>query len=106
GAERPLPDLAAILRAHPLVHAAEGALYRDAIARACEALGLSVTRLPTKNLSVRASAATGLAQASLQRALAAAGKASGRRWAAEQRNCALAAWCALAANAGRHHPDD
>src|SRR5262249_45869106 len=34
GAGRPLPALDAILRSHPLVHAAEGELYRDALARA------------------------------------------------------------------------
>jgi hypothetical protein len=39
---RALPGLPAILASHALVHAAEGALYRTALASACEALGLTV----------------------------------------------------------------
>jgi hypothetical protein len=41
-AKRELPDLATILAAHPLVHAAEGELYRRALADACTELGLRI----------------------------------------------------------------
>jgi hypothetical protein len=42
-AKRALPELTTILGSHPLLHAAEGELFRSAIARAAEALGLRIT---------------------------------------------------------------
>jgi hypothetical protein len=94
GSARPLPPLESILRSHPLVHTAEGELYRQAVTCACEALGIPVVRVPAKGLD--ASAATlGTGPGDLRARLAAAGKASGKPWAAEQRECALAAWVAL-----------
>ena len=95
GGARPLPELDVILRAHPLVHAAEGELYREALARACEAIELRVVRVPAKDLARRASAAARVGEAALLARLAEAGAASGKPWAAEQRECALAAWTAL-----------
>jgi hypothetical protein len=96
GSGRPLPALDVILRSHPLVHAAEGELYRLAVERACEAEGLRVLRLPAKGLPARAHAVLGLTQAAARARLDTAGAASGRPWTAEQRECALAAWVALA----------
>lgn len=43
-------DLAAILAAHTLIHAAEGVLFQDAVARACEARGLKVVRVRERDL--------------------------------------------------------
>jgi hypothetical protein len=83
GSARPLPPLEAIIRSHPLVHAAEGEMYREVLSRACKSLGLRAVRVPAKELP------------KMPAALAAAGVASGRPWAAEQRDCALAAWVAL-----------
>lgn len=96
GSGRPLPPLEVILRSHPLVHTAEGELYRDAVARACEALGLRVIRLPAKELEKLARTALSRSESRMRAQLDAAGKASGRPWGAEQRECALAAWIALA----------
>ena len=97
GSGRPLPALDVILRSHPLVHAAEGEMYRLALVRACEAVGLRVVRLPAKSLPARAQEVLGLTQSAARARLDSAGAASGRPWAAEQRECALAAWVALAA---------
>ena len=96
GAAKPLPDLDLILRSHPLVHAAEGELYRDALARACESIGLRVVRVPAKDVVRRASVAARIEEKVLLTQLARAGAASGKPWAAEHRECALAAWAALA----------
>lgn len=96
GGAKPLPDLDLILRSHPLVHAAEGEMYRDVLARACEAIGLRVVRVPAKDVARRASVAVRIEEKTLLARLAEAGAASGRPWAAEQRECALAAWAALA----------
>jgi len=87
GSGKPLPPLETVLRSHPLVHTAEGELYRDAIARACEAKGIPVQRIPAKALT---------ADAAVLSRLDAAGKVSGKPWTKEQRECALAAWLALA----------
>lgn len=38
----PLPPLEAILASHPLLHRAEGELYRGAVEEACRTLGLAV----------------------------------------------------------------
>ncbi len=96
GSGKPLPPLEVILRSHPLVHTAEGELYRDVVARACEALGIPVVRLPAKELDKRAKTALSISESRMRAQLDAAGKASGRPWGAEQRECALAAWIALA----------
>ena len=98
GSERPLPALDVILRSHPLVHAAEGEMYRVALVRACEAAGLRVVRIPAKGLAARAQAVLGLTEGAARKRVDTAGAASGKPWAAEQRECALAAWVALAAD--------
>src|SRR5229473_6030170 len=47
---RPLPPLLTILASHALIHAAEGQFFRGALSKACEALDLSVTGFPERNL--------------------------------------------------------
>jgi hypothetical protein len=44
-APKPLPALEAILKAHPLLHTAEGELYRRALEGACVVLGLEVRQV-------------------------------------------------------------
>jgi hypothetical protein len=90
------PPLESILRSHALVHAAEGELYRRIFAAAGAALGVSATRVPVAMLAGRAAAALGLTPAALAARLTAMGKASGKPWAADQKQAALAAWLALA----------
>jgi hypothetical protein len=46
GQPRPLPPLERILSSHPLLHAAEGQLSREAAASAAEAHGLGVFHVP------------------------------------------------------------
>ncbi len=43
-------ELRAILASHTLIHAAEGVLFQEAVAAACEARGLSVIRVREKDL--------------------------------------------------------
>ena len=45
GQPRPLPSLERILSSHPLLHAAEGQLSRDAVAAAAEMEGLRVAHI-------------------------------------------------------------
>jgi hypothetical protein len=95
-AAKPLPPLAAILKSHSLVHAAEGELYRRVFSEAGAALGARPTRVPANAFARRAAAALGLTPAKLAARLAAMGKASGKPWAADLKQAALAAWLALA----------
>jgi len=93
---RPLPPLESILKSHPLVHAAEIDLYRTVYADACAAIGAHAARYPGDTLPKAIAAALGWTPARVTSHLAAMGKASGRPWAAEQKQAALAAWLTLA----------
>jgi hypothetical protein len=97
GDGRALPPLASILRSHPLVHAAEGELYRQVLLRASEACRIPALPVPAKEIEARAAGALGITRAGLPARLAELGKASGRPWARDQKESALVAWVALAA---------
>ena len=96
GGAKPLPPLEAILKSHPLVHAAEGELYRRALARACEECAIPATFVPAKGLPARVAGAAGMPEKRVMSVLGAIGKASGKPWARDQKEAALAAWLALA----------
>ena len=96
GDGKPLPPLASILRSHVLVHAAEADLYRRVLLRASENLRIPVHKIPAREIEARAAGALGIDPARLPARLAALGKASGRPWARDQKESALAAWIALA----------
>ena len=91
-----LPPLESILKSHALVHAAEGELYRRVFADASAAIGASPTRVPADALARSIAATLGVTPARVAARLAEMGKASGRPWAADQKQAALAAWFALA----------
>jgi hypothetical protein len=95
-AARPLPALEAILRSHPLVHSAEGELYRRVIARASEACALPATLVPARDLPTLVAGAARLPAKRVLPILAEVGKASGRPWTKDQKEAALAAWLTLA----------
>ena len=90
------PALEAILASHSLVHAAEGALYRDAIRGAAEDAGVAVAEIPPKELAALAATALRVAARDLARLLASTGKAAGSPWAKDQKDAYLAACVALA----------
>jgi hypothetical protein len=91
-----LPPLETILRSHALVHAAEGELYRRVFTEAGVAIGAKPKRVPGDILGKNAAAALGVTQARLAARLAAMGKASGKPWAADQKQATLVAWLLLA----------
>ena len=91
-----LPPLESILKSHALVHAAEGELYRGIFAAASAAIGALPTRVPADALGRSIAAKLGVTAARITARLAEMGKASGRPWAADQKQAALAAWFALA----------
>jgi hypothetical protein len=89
---RPLPPLAKILAAHPLVHTAEGEFFRHAVRQACEGMQIPVTAIRMRELD--AGANTGSA---LQRSIAGLGRTAGPPWTKDHKTAALAAALLLAA---------
>jgi hypothetical protein len=82
---RPLPPLEMILASHPLLHTAEGELFRDALRQACRKCGLPLTEVKER-----------LLPDDLKRQVAAMGKAIGPPWRQDEKLAAVAAWMALA----------
>ena len=88
---RPLPSLAKILAAHPLIHTAEGEFFRNAVRQACEALKIPVTAITERDLDERAKKTFGKAASQLQRQIAKLGSAIGPPWTKDHKTAALAA---------------
>jgi hypothetical protein len=85
GSGRPLPELPAILASHPLLHTAEGQMFRDVLSWAARECNLPVTAVPEKQLSA----------ASLS-AIDSLGKAIGPPWTQDQKFATVVALAALA----------
>jgi len=81
GSDRPmlLDDVAAILKSHALIHAAEGDLYRQALAAGAEAAGLRLLMVRARDLDTAGPA------------LAAMGRDAGPPWSKDYKLGALAA---------------
>ena len=94
---RPLPRLESILASHALIHAADGELFRDALAHAMERSGLSVTRVREKELFDRAAREFRTAAEVLRRRVDETGRPIGPPWTQDQKLASLAGWLALAA---------
>jgi hypothetical protein len=95
GSSKPLPPLESVLKSHALIHAAEGELFRAVLAGASERCRLRVERVAAKELVGRASSLLQLSAAELDHYLAKLGKSSGRPWAIDHRESALAALVVL-----------
>jgi hypothetical protein len=88
-------DLSRILRSHPLIHAAEGALFQQAIVSACESCGLTVTAAREREVWSRTAAAWGLSEAGLRKEMNALRKSVGAPWSADHKTSAAIALLAL-----------
>jgi len=84
GSGKPLPELPAILASHPLLHTAEGQMFRDVLSWAARVCNLPVTAVPEKQLPA----------ASLS-AIDSLGKTIGPPWTQDQKYATLAALMAL-----------
>jgi hypothetical protein len=80
GSGKPLPELAKILAAHPLIHTAEGVFYRNVLKSACERCGLAVAGVKEKDVATLLVART-----------SAMGKALGPPWTMDHKLAAAAA---------------
>jgi len=95
GKRMTLPPVERIVAAHPLIHGAEGELWRAAFAEACATSGLAVVRREAGQ--VRDALAKHRAPAAIAAFLAAGRHAVGAPWTREPQDAALAAWSALIA---------
>jgi hypothetical protein len=89
-------SLEAILAAHPLIHTAEGELYRAALLAGCKRNKLVGRAVPERELWPIAGKALRMNDAALRRRLETMGRAAGRPWGQDQKLAALAALVALA----------
>jgi hypothetical protein len=94
GSGRSLPALEKILASHPLLHTAEGELFRNAIARACLKQGLSVVAVKEKELIARAAKDLGISGELIDRHLQRMGRAIGPPWRQDEKHASLAGWIA------------
>jgi hypothetical protein len=94
----PVPDdLSRILRSHPLIHAAEGALFQQAIVSGGESCGLAVTTVCEREVWSRAASAWGRAEPELRKEIDALRKSVGAPWSADHKSAAAMALLALKA---------
>jgi hypothetical protein len=93
---RPLSSsLEATLRSHSLLHAAEGELFRQAIIRASEALGVPVTSVPAGELYAQAVKHLGVSIEVIRQRLTEVGRDIGKPWTQDQKESLLVALLAL-----------
>jgi hypothetical protein len=85
GSDKPLPALPAILASHPLLHTAEGQMFRDVLSWAARECNLPVTAVPEKQLPAASLSAIG-----------SLGKTIGPPWTQDQKFATVAALAALA----------
>jgi hypothetical protein len=93
---RPLPELAAILASHALIHAAEGEFYRDAVAAAANSFGLKTARLKAAEALSHVAMQIRGSENRVTEALTQLGKQIGRPWTSDDKLATLAAWSLLA----------
>ena len=80
GSGKPLPELAKILAAHPLIHTAEGVMFREALINGARQLGLSTGTVPEKSVD-----------AAVLEEIAGLGKLIGPPWTQDQKLATVAA---------------
>ncbi|PYY06190.1 MAG: hypothetical protein DMG69_24175 [Acidobacteria bacterium] len=97
---RALPSLAGILASHAMIHAAEGELFRQALAQAGEQCGLLVLGVKERELFSRAERDLDFLTAAIEQQLRKLGRSIGPPWRQDEKYAALVGWLALA-NASR-----
>jgi hypothetical protein len=84
-------DLAAVLRSHARIHAAEGALYAGAVASACEHFATPLVTVRERDVWARASASAAMSEPELRAAIDAVRKSLGPPWTADHKIATAAA---------------
>jgi hypothetical protein len=92
---RALPPLPKILASHALIHSAEGEFFRDAFAKACEDLELSVSGFRERELEACVRSAFGKGATRIGQQVSTLGRSIGPPWTTDQKTAALAALIVL-----------
>lgn len=93
---RPVPKgLSAVLRSHPMIHTAEGALFQQAIVSACQGYGLTVISVRDREVWLNAASTWGLKEAELRRQVDGLRKSVGAPWTTDQKTATAFALLAL-----------
>ena len=92
---RPLPDLAAILAAHPLIHTAEGEFFREILVYSAEKHRLPLTKVKERELFERVQTQFRISASEIQRRLSELGRSLGPPWRQDEKYAALAGLLAL-----------
>jgi len=92
---RPLPPLAKILAAHPLLHTAEGQFFREVFAKACESCDLPVIGIRERDLDERIQKTFRTGAARIRRQVSEQRRVIGAPWTADQKLAGLAALLVL-----------
>jgi hypothetical protein len=87
--------LARALTAHAMLHAAEGELYRDALADAADALGLPVTLVPPRDTPMLGRRVLGCDDEDLRARLTQLGRPFGPPWTRDHKDAVVAALAVL-----------
>lgn len=88
-------ELARILSSHPMIHSAEGVLFQQAVAGACEGCGLAIVTVREREVLTRAAEACGSDAARFRESLDGLRKTVGPPWGADQKTATAAALVAL-----------
>jgi hypothetical protein len=91
-----MPPLERILTAHPLLHTAEGVMFRQVLLLAAAACGMRAIGTAEKSLEERAAETLGVPPASVLPRLTELGRGLGSPWTIDQKYATAAAWLALA----------
>jgi hypothetical protein len=96
GSGRALPaELGAILASHPLIHTAEGVMYREALRAGCEGAEIVVVGLREREIEAMAGKRLELSPDALRARVGALGKPLGPPWSQDEKLASLAAWLVL-----------
>lgn len=95
-----LPSFENILASHPLIHTADGELFRDALSCVATRLSLETMKIKEKELLESGIRTLRMQAGTLLRRLTDLGKPFGTPWSQDEKFAALAAWLALKSRSG------
>jgi len=88
-------DIEAVLRSHPLIHTAEAALFRQALASACQDRGLALVSVREREVWLNSAETWKLKEAELRKQVDGLRKSVGAPWGTDQKTAAAMALLAL-----------
>jgi hypothetical protein len=93
---RPVPsELSAVLRSHPMIHTAEGALFQRAVTSACQGHGLAVISVREREVWLNAAGSWNLKEQELRQQVDGLRKSVGAPWGTDQKTAMAFALLAL-----------